>query len=155
MKTDTDSMKADGLLSTGHQQPMLAGVHVLVVEDDDDSREVLKMILEYHGAFVSAASSARAALALFGMHRVDVLVSEVLMPREDGLWLIRAVRKLPPDKGGHVPALAITSHDFLREPARAAGFDASTLRPIDLGAFCEMTAALATGSRTSASPSAR
>ena len=147
MKTHTESTKAGAVLSTQHQPPMLAGVHVLVVEDDDDSRAVLKLVLEYHGAFVSTVSSARAALALFGVQRVDVLVSDVLMPREDGLWLIRAVRALPPDKGGRVPALAISASDHLCEPARAAGFHASTLRPIDVGAFCEMTAALATGSR--------
>jgi CheY-like chemotaxis protein len=128
-----------------NRQPLLSGVHVLVVEDDDDSREVLKMVLEYHGAIVSTASSARAALALFGVERVDVLVSDLMMPREDGFWLIRAVRTLPAAQGGRVPALAITAADDLSEPARAAGFHALMPKPIDVGAFCEITAALAAG----------
>jgi CheY-like chemotaxis protein len=126
-----------------NRTPVLSGVHVLVVEDDEDSREVLRMVLEYQGARVSTAASARAALAVFAAQRVGVLVSDIMMPREDGLWLIRAVRALPAEHGGRVPALAISASDDVQTQARAAGFQAFMRKPIDVAALCETTAALA------------
>src|SRR5437660_1542567 len=86
----------------------LEGVRVLIVEDDEDTREVLTLGLELHGAEVEAVASAREALAAvreFGPH---VILSDIGLPDEDGLSLIRKVRQLPAAQG-RIPAAAVTA----------------------------------------------
>jgi CheY-like chemotaxis protein len=108
----------------------LAGVHVLVVEDTDDSREVLKVVLEYCGALVTTAESAEKAKRILETIRPHVLVTDIAMP-DDGLELIREVKAVAETKGIHIPAIAITAYRDRREagrrvrgaPGKAAGSD--------------------------------
>jgi CheY-like chemotaxis protein len=101
----------------------LAGVRVLLVDDDPLVREALQDFFVECGAVVAAAASARAALAAFTEAPPDVLVSDLRMPPgEDGFWLIAAVRALPPDAGGAVPAVAVTGDVMAASQAIAAGF---------------------------------
>ncbi|HXM79092.1 MAG TPA: response regulator [Thermoanaerobaculia bacterium] len=120
----------------------IEGVSVLLVEDEPDGRELLVEALRTAGGRVAAAESARAALALFADRPPDVLVSDIGMPEEDGYALIRAIRALPADRGGAVPAIAVTAYareeDRLR--ALAAGFQAHIAKPVDPG---ELVAAVA------------
>ncbi len=111
----------------------LAGVRVLVVEDDEDSRELLTGVLEDAGAEVEAASHADAALAALERFRPDVLVSDIGLPGEDGYALIRRVRALGVDRGGSVPAIALTGFADLEDSRRAitAGFQVHVAKPID------------------------
>lgn len=88
--------------------PRLDGVRVLLVEDAPQVREVVTDILAQCGAQVTAVDSAVAALTVLKRERPDALVSSLSMPDKDGYWLIREVRKLPPDQGGDVPAAAFT-----------------------------------------------
>ena len=88
--------------------PRLDGVRVLLVEDAPQVREVVTDILAQCGAHVTAVDSAVAALTVLKRERPDALVSSLSMPDKDGYWLIREVRKLPPDQGGDVPAAAFT-----------------------------------------------
>jgi CheY-like chemotaxis protein len=76
----------------------LAGVHVLVVEDTDDSREILRVALEYCGALVTTAASASAAKRRLENLRPHVLVSDIAMP-DDGLELVRGVKKVAEKQG--------------------------------------------------------
>ena len=122
----------------------LVGVHVLVGDDDFDSRNLLKMALEYCGALVTVVESARDALRTLERVTPDILLSDIAMPGEDGYWLIRAVRALAPDHGGTMPAVAITAHGPEHGPMRtlAAGFQAHLAKPIDPWELCQTIAGL-------------
>jgi signal transduction histidine kinase/ActR/RegA family two-component response regulator len=115
-------------------QASLQGVSILLVEDDEDSREMVTAILEGHGALVLTAASVSAALDLLSRSVVDVLLSDIAMPHEDGYQLIREIRARETATGsGYVPAAALTS--FAREADRAeilrAGFQLHLAKPIE------------------------
>jgi CheY-like chemotaxis protein len=95
------------------------GVHVLGVEDTDDSREALRLVLEYCGALVIAAESAEKAKQILETVRPHVLVTDVTMP-DDGLELVREVRTVAEMKGIHIPAIAITAYRGRGGPATRA-----------------------------------
>jgi two-component system, chemotaxis family, CheB/CheR fusion protein len=122
--------------------PDLAGLRVLVVEDNADTRDVIVVMLEGSGALVTAADTVEAALAAIETVVPDVLMSDLTMPKRDGYDLIRSVRALDPDCGGMLPAIALTasarSED--RERVISAGFQRYLSKPID---FDELIAAIA------------
>jgi PAS domain S-box-containing protein len=109
----------------------LAGVTVLVVDDEHDARDVLQAMLAAAGASVVLASSAQEALAVLRGAAPHVLISDIGMAAEDGYALIRQVRALPGELG-RVPALALTAygHPADRAHALASGFDQHLVKPI-------------------------
>ena len=113
----------------------LDGLRVLIVEDTDDSRIMLKSLLEMSGATVTAAATAEEAFEFFTAERPDVLVSDIGLPREDGLSLIRKIRKLPPEQGAQVPAVATTAFtsEEDRKATLEAGYQAHVCKPLDVG----------------------
>jgi PAS domain S-box-containing protein len=117
--------------------PSLDGVHVLVVEDEEDARELLSAILSDRGARVTSLTSCAEALhhvhATAAEDRPDVLVSDIGMAREDGYDLIRQLRGLPPERGGAVPAVAVTGYAGPEDRLRAlsAGYQAHVSKPVD------------------------
>ena len=113
----------------------LAGVHVLVVEDTDDSREVLKVVLEYCGALVTTAESAEKAKRILETVRPHGLVTDIGMP-DDGLELIREVKAVAESKGIHIPAIAITAYQDGREELLAEGFAELLEKPLDPITLC-------------------
>ncbi len=121
----------DGAGRMGEAQA-LRGLHVLVVDDEDDTREFLRMLLEGHGAKVTEARTAGSALSVLGSVKVDVLLSDIGMPGEDGYQLIAKVRALPPEQGGRVPAVALTAYARMEDRARAlqAGFEGHVTKPV-------------------------
>jgi CheY-like chemotaxis protein len=116
----------------------LQGIHVMLVEDNVDARNIVRRVLEHCGALVTVAETAKAALrrlrAMPG--RPHVLVSDIALPGQDGYWLIRQVRSLARLAG--VPAIAITAHrnEYEREETLAVGFQDYFQKPLDLVAFC-------------------
>jgi CheY-like chemotaxis protein len=116
---------------------VLNGVHVLVVEDTDDSRELFRMALEYCGALVTTAASAEEAKRILENLRPHVLVSDIGMP-DDGLALIREVKTVAQSKGLHIPAIAITAYRDRREELLAEGFAELVEKPLDPLALCEV-----------------
>jgi CheY-like chemotaxis protein/nitrogen-specific signal transduction histidine kinase len=122
----------------------LDGVGVLVVEDDADAREVLRLILEGAGARVEAVGSVREALRAFDALRPDVLVSDIGMPDEDGYALIRQVRAREVDGAG-IPAIALTGYVGSEDEARllAAGFQMHLRKPVDPDAIVAAAASVA------------
>jgi CheY-like chemotaxis protein len=131
----------------------LEGLTVLVVDDDPGPLELYREVLTMAGARVRVATSARAALLMVQQEAPDALVSDIMMPGEDGYWLIRAVRELPVDQGGRVPALAVTGDPVRHtsERARQAGYDGHMAKPVQIGEFSATVAKLATGQPCSAS----
>ena len=117
----------------GGHKVRLDGVHVLLVEDDDDSRKLLGTMLKQHGADVTAAASVADALSLFTEKKPDVLVSDIGMPEQDGYELITRIREFPPEKGGLTPAIALTGYATRkdRERSLSAGFHTHIAKPIE------------------------
>lgn len=111
----------------------LAGINVLVVDDEADARVLLTTILHHAGATAAAVSSGAEALDLLDRQPVDVLVSDIELREEDGCALIRRVRELGPDKGGTIPAIAVTADARAETRVRAlsAGFQLHIAKPID------------------------
>jgi PAS domain S-box-containing protein len=111
----------------------LDGVQVLVVDDDPDARELLTEILRCAGADVVAVGSAAEALGSLHDRRTEVLISDIGMPDDDGYALIHKVRELGPERGGSVPAIALTANARAQDRAHAlaAGFQMHMAKPID------------------------
>jgi signal transduction histidine kinase/DNA-binding response OmpR family regulator len=123
----------------------LDGLKILVVEDDDDSREFLAEALEQRGATIASANGVAAAIAKFEPFRPDIVVSDIAMPDADGYDLIRQIRSYPRESGGLTPALALTAHTRaeVRERAREAGFQQLEPKPVDLDRLSRLVLDLA------------
>ncbi|HMA97767.1 MAG TPA: response regulator [Polyangiaceae bacterium] len=125
------------LPANGRALMRLDGMRVLVIDDDQDSRELLEQALNASGAEVTVASSARDALTQLECVRPHVLVSDLAMPDTDGFELVRRIRALPPERGGRTPALALTAHTGKEASDRAllSGFQRYAKKPVDLDWF--------------------
>ena len=107
-------------------------MHILIVEDDPDQREIIVRSVTDVGASVTAVSSAAEALALLREGTdTDVVVTDVGMPGEDGYTFLRELRKLPSDHGGTLPAIAVTAYATGEDRKRALqeGFVAHVGKP--------------------------
>ncbi len=111
----------------------LAGIKVLLVDDDNDTRDMMLELLTNCGAVTVPASSVRAAMDALRQSRPDVIVSDIGMPFEDGYSLIRKIRSLSPEDGGCIPACAVTGWNSASERQRAiaAGFQLHVTKPAD------------------------
>ena len=111
----------------------LSGLHLLIVDDDADTRESLAMLLRLRGADVELAESAGRALESSAAQRPDVIVTDISMPDRDGYDLLAALRDRSPGRLPKVVALTGFASPADRERATAAGFDAHVAKPIDVG----------------------
>lgn len=111
----------------------LKEVRVLVVDDETDSREFVTFVLEQAEAKVITAASAKEGFAAFTPFQPDVVISDIGMPDMDGYMLMRQIRALPPDKGGQIPAIALTAYagEFNQKQALEAGFQQHLAKPVD------------------------
>jgi signal transduction histidine kinase/CheY-like chemotaxis protein len=132
----------------------LAGVRVLVVDDEEDARDAMVVLLGQAGARVQSVASAAEALESLADYRPDVLLSDIAMPGEDGYALIRRIRALPAELGGRVPAAALTAYATLEDRARAlrAGFDEHIPKPVEPARLIGAVAILAGELRPSSRP---
>jgi CheY-like chemotaxis protein len=122
-----------GLEGAFARPPDLQGLRVLVVDDEQDARDLIVAVLEPCGVEVRTAASAGEALELLEATRPDVIVSDVGMPGEDGYSLMQKVRALPAARGGRTPAVALTAYARIEDRTRAllAGFTMHMPKPID------------------------
>ena len=129
----------------GARADALAGLRVLIVDDDPDSRDVVATVLERAGARVTPAASASEALYALDGELPDVIVSDVGMPGRDGFDLIRDVRKRSEERGGRTPAAALTAFaaEGDRRKSAEAGFDAYLAKPADAAELVATVGALA------------
>ena len=127
----------------------LRGIRVLAVDDDPDTLEFLCFVLEREGALVTCVDRSDVALARLKdsspSSRPHVLISDLAMPKKDGAWLIREIRSLPADKGGEVPALALTAFtsQATAEQLTEAGFQMRLIKPMDPQALIKAVRSLA------------
>src|SRR5262249_52973976 len=122
----------------------LEGVRVLLVEDDPDTLDILKFIFDECGAEVITATSASEGLEALERWQPDTLISDIAMPNEDGYELIRQVRSREPERGGKIPAVAVTAYAAAEDRVRAlnAGFHMHVAKPIDPDELIALVASL-------------
>lgn len=111
---------------------MLNGVQVLIVDDEKDTLDYIVFLLEQYGAIVTTATTATEALEMIKQRTLDVLISDIGMPKEDGYMLLRQVRSLTVEKS-HIPAIALTAYarDEDRNRILAAGFQKHLSKPVE------------------------
>lgn len=127
----------------------LEGRSILVVDDHDESREVVAESLKAAGARVLTADSAQSALTLLEQERPDLLLTDLEMPEVDGWGLLRRVRALPPGRGGRTPAVALTVHNTNEDKVRSlkAGFRLHLTKPFEPSELADLLAAILTTER--------
>ena len=133
----------------GRRDPLpresLAGVQVLVIDDDPEACELLATILGYCGALVTMATTADAGLTSLCRVVPDVVVCDIVMPSHDGYWFLSSVRQIP--AAAAVPVVAVTGFEDLHTAERtlSAGFDGHVRKPIDPWELARLVAALVRG----------
>jgi PAS domain S-box-containing protein len=138
-QTHSDEMMSfDGL-------PSLEGLKVLVVDDEADTRELIKEVLKGCGSEVIMSRSAAEALEALEEHRPDILISDLGMPDEDGYSLISKIRALPAERGGQIPAAALTAYARAEDRMRVlrSGFQFHLPKPVDSAELITVIASLA------------
>lgn len=123
-------------------QQGLAGVSILVADDDVDSAELLELLLVSQGAKVRLAADGAQTLAALAQHRPSVLLLDITLPDISGYELLAQVRSISGPEA--LPAVAITGHASASDRARAlaASFSAHVVKPIDTGALVKLLAEL-------------
>ena len=119
-------------------------LNILVVDDEPDTLEMLRTVLEQAGANVRTAASAREALTALNTWHADVLIADIGMPGEDGYSLIRQVRALGPERGGYIPAVALTAYARVEDRLRvlSSGFQMHVPKPVEPAELVAITATL-------------
>jgi PAS domain S-box-containing protein len=128
-----------------NDQFSLAGLRVLVVDDEVDARQLLTTVLSQYGAQVMTAASAADALIAVQQFHPDVLVSDIGMPETDGYALIRQLRSLPSEQGGRIPAVALTAYARAEDRTQAllSGFQLHVPKPVNPAELAAVVANLA------------
>lgn len=136
----TDDLDAEAI-ELGKQQS-LSGLYVLVVDDDEDTRELMTTALTSRKADVTAVCTAGEAIEVIKYRRPDVLVSDIAMPDEDGYGLIAKVRSLETDGQASIPAVAITAYAKEEDRKRAleSGFQIYLAKPVELSELISVVA---------------
>jgi two-component system CheB/CheR fusion protein len=138
-------------LETAEKPPTIAGLQVLLVEDDIETATSLTTLLELEGARVRTAGDGPEALRMLADELVDALVSDIGMPHMDGYELIRKIRSDPALSGVYAIALTGRSRHDEIQAAYEAGFDAHLAKPLELQQLLDQLGALAPGGRNTAS----
>lgn len=133
LQDNRGNREATGKISSPVASTPLAGLRVLVVDDETDTRNFLSFMFEEYGAFATAVGSVDEALAVLEQAKPDILISDIGMSEQDGYTLIRKLRSLEPEKGGRIPAIALTAYtrEEDRLEALSAGFQQHLSKPID------------------------
>jgi CheY-like chemotaxis protein len=147
-RPDTDTVArfpSVGAAAPDPSSPILAGVRVVIADDDPDALELMKTILEEYGADVATAGSAGEVLDVLQQGRPDVLISDIGMPDADGYALLRKVRAPDTGERGMVPAIAVTGYVSAgdRHRALAAGYQLHLAKPFDAAELITAVARLA------------
>ena len=123
----------------------LAGIRVLLVEDDDDIRDAMHLALAARGAVMVSVAGPDAALRAIEAEQPDVVVSDIAMPGGSGHAFLRQVRALPRTRGGRIPAIAVTAFDSResRLESSYSGFHYHLAKPVDPDKLVDIVAGLA------------
>ncbi|WP_289501338.1 GAF domain-containing protein [Gloeocapsopsis sp. IPPAS B-1203] len=119
--------------TSDEDMPTLQGIKVLVVDDEEDTRDLIVFVLEEYGATVCAVASATEAIEIFTQKQTDILLSDIGMPEMDGYTLIRTLRSLPQAEGSEIAAIALTAYagETNHQQILAAGFQKHLAKPVE------------------------
>lgn len=136
---------ARDLLPPDDPTDRLDGLRILAVDDEADTRELLRQGLEYCGATVKVVGTAAEAIDAIMSSVPDILISDIGMPGTDGYDLIRQVRALPLNRGAKVAAIALTAYTRIEDRLQAlrAGYDMHVPKPVELTELCAVAASVA------------
>jgi PAS domain S-box-containing protein len=136
---------ARDLLPPNDTTERLDGLRILIVDDEPDTRDLLRQGLEYCGANVRLAGSAAEAVDAIVAEVPDIMISDIGMPGIDGYDLIRQIRELPADAGGKVAAVALTAYTRVEDRLQAlrAGYDMHVPKPVELAELVAVAASVA------------
>ena len=144
-RAHTDAQGEEAAAASLNCPPELQGLRVLVVDDEADTRELLAAVLTSCGAEVIQVATAAEALEQVESARPDVLVTDIGMPEEDGYSLLARIRQLPPERGGRMPAAALTAYARAEDRVRAlrSGFQMHVSKPVEPAELITVVANLA------------
>jgi len=130
---DSQTPASDQSLAPGDSERRLFGIRLLLVEDDPDSLEVLRVVVDLHGAEVKTATRTSEALRIIEQWVPDVLISDIGLPDEDGYALVAKARRLAQERGEQISAIALTGYAGEQEGRRAlsAGFQHYFTKPTE------------------------
>jgi CheY-like chemotaxis protein len=125
--------------------PSLEGLTVLVVDDDADTRDLIRQVLKECGLEIITSTSVAEALEALERYKPDILISDPGMPDEDGYSLISKIRALPAEGGGNIPAAALTAYARAEDRMRVlrSGFQFHLPKPVDSAELVTVVASLA------------
>jgi CheY-like chemotaxis protein len=143
---DGETARRPTAAASGRAERALEHVHVLIVDDDAEARDVMALGLGQQGATVTTAPSVAEALAAVQRDWPDVMLGDLGMPGEDGYDLIRKVRRLGATQGRHIPAIAVTGYaaDEDRRRAIEAGYEMHVAKPVPLAVVAPLIQSLIT-----------
>jgi CheY-like chemotaxis protein len=135
---------ARDLLPESDYEERLDGVKILVVDDEPDTRDLLKTGLQKGGAQVLLASSAAEAYEVLSREQPDLLISDIGMPDEDGYEMIRRIRTVSRENGGKIPAIALTAYARTEDRLNAlrAGYQMHVPKPVELAELVAVASSL-------------
>lgn len=127
------------------ERPSLAGLNILIVDDEVDALDLITVELTQHGANVTGFTNAEDALKAFDQRQFDLLVSDIGMPKVDGYELMRRIREHESGRGKRIPAVALTAYARVQDRMQAilAGFSTHVAKPIEANELITVVAGLA------------
>jgi signal transduction histidine kinase/CheY-like chemotaxis protein len=149
-----ESQAPDRFQLTAEAYASLKGLHILVIDDAADTREVMTEILGQCRTHVVTATSAAEALDILERQHIDLLISDIEMPYRDGYSLMQEIRAKEAASERHIPAIALTAHTRSVDRARAlaAGYDTHIAKPIEIAELLAIVAALIRSSQSHNGP---
>jgi CheY-like chemotaxis protein len=125
----TETVRCD----MGSRSGVLTGMSILVVEDNHDARDILRLVLQHHGALVTATSTTREALSVVAAFAPDVVICDMVLGGSDARRVLNGVRT----SGVQAPIIAVSGQDFDAVALKREGFAAYLRKPIDINALVD------------------
>ena len=134
--------RSEGVANIRKSLPDFSDLTVLIVEDDTDSRELLREVLQACGAMVLEADNTRTARECVSTLKTNLIVTDLALPGDDGASFLRWLREQPRDRGGTLPVIAVTAYSNDFPPTEVAGWAAYFKKPLNIDEFVRTIAAI-------------
>ena len=132
----------EGLANVWKNLPDFSDLTVLVVEDDADSRELLREVLQACGAMVLEADNTRTAREFVSTLKTNLIVTDLALPGDDGASFLRWLREQPRERGGTLPVIAVTAYSNDFPPTEVSGWAAYFKKPLNIDEFVSTISAI-------------
>ena len=133
---------SEGVANVWKKLPNFSDLTVLIVEDDADSRDLLRQVLQACGAMVLEADNVRTARECVSTLKTNLIVTDLALPGDDGASFLRWLREQPRDRGGTLPVIAVTAYSKDFAPTEVSGWAAYFKKPLNIDEFVSTIAAI-------------